>query len=178
MLSDDGTYRYHLWREWDAHRPRVTYVMLNPSVADGLHDDPTIRRCVGFAKAWGFGGIDVLNLYALRATDPREIGWYADPVGPDNDRTIMNHVGLNCEFAPHSIDLGADDYIVARGPILVCAWGARGHGTPRAAAVLALLNRRGVFTHSIGERSESGAPPHPLRLAGKLGPRVFLHDMP
>jgi hypothetical protein len=174
-ISADGTYRYHLWREWDAHKPRAIYVMLNPSTADGRHDDPTIRRCVGFAKGWGFGGIEVVNLYALRATDPREIRNYADPVGPDNDRHILNAVGERAVY-PYSIELGDDDYVRARHPILVCAWGARGHRSGRDTELHRLFKRRGVFTHSIGELTPSGAPSHPLYLAGKLGPRVFLHD--
>ncbi|HUR74430.1 MAG TPA: DUF1643 domain-containing protein [Sporichthya sp.] len=83
----DGPYRYTLWRTWIG-RPNpalCAWVMLNPSTADADVDNPTIRRCVGYAKAWGFGGIVVRNLFALRATDPAELISAADPVGPDND---------------------------------------------------------------------------------------------
>lgn len=73
ILSDCGKYRYQLWRTWDESKPKVLFIMLNPSTADASADDPTIRRCIGFAKAWGYGGIMVGNLFALRATDPQEL---------------------------------------------------------------------------------------------------------
>jgi len=80
VLSDCGTYRYSLTRRWSPG-PLLGWVMLNPSRADALVDDPTIRRCVGFARRWGFAGIVVRNLYALRATDPRELSRHPAPVG-------------------------------------------------------------------------------------------------
>ena len=81
-------YRYRLWREWGASPRRVTFIMLNPSTADERVLDPTIRRCIGFAKAWGFDGVDVVNLFAWRSTDPAALARVADPIGPDNDETI------------------------------------------------------------------------------------------
>lgn len=83
----DGPYRYDLWRTWNpAARPSVcAWVMLNPSTADVTADDPTVRRCIAYARAWGHDGITVRNLFALRATDPRDLLAAADPVGPDND---------------------------------------------------------------------------------------------
>lgn len=72
-ISDCGKYRYSLYRIWNTDSPVVTWIMLNPSTADADVDDPTIRRCVGFAKKWGFGGIRVVNLFALRATNPAEL---------------------------------------------------------------------------------------------------------
>ncbi|TMF61888.1 MAG: DUF1643 domain-containing protein, partial [Chloroflexi bacterium] len=65
-FSADRRYRYRLWRRWDGARPVVAFVMLNPSTADARRDDPTIRRCIGFAKSWGFGGVEVVNLFAYR----------------------------------------------------------------------------------------------------------------
>jgi hypothetical protein len=73
VISDCGRYRYQLWRIWDASKPNVLFVMHNPSTADGLKDDPTIRRCIGFARSWGYGGIYVGNLFPYRATDPDEL---------------------------------------------------------------------------------------------------------
>lgn len=106
ILSPDGRYRYALTR--DTGTPgdgTVLWVMLNPSTADATEDDPTIRKCLGFARRWGFARISVGNLYGLRATDPRELGRADDPVGPEND--------------DHLIELGgqADE--------VVFAWGAR-----------------------------------------------------
>jgi hypothetical protein len=72
-FSDCGTYRYALWRTWNALQPGVLFVGLNPSTADATTDDPTIRRCIGFAKRWGYGGITMANVFAYRATDPREM---------------------------------------------------------------------------------------------------------
>lgn len=85
VASSCGTYRYRLTRHWDDTKPTLGWVMLNPSTADAENDDPTIRRCKGFARAWGYGGIVVRNLFALRATDPTGLLDHPDPIGPDND---------------------------------------------------------------------------------------------
>lgn len=91
-FSPDLSYRYRLTRTWDqclvCNRPPAVFVMLNPSTADASLDDPTIRRCVGFAKAWGCPGLTVVNLYALRSADPKALWSHPDPVGPDNNRWI------------------------------------------------------------------------------------------
>ena len=85
VISDCGTYRYALWRTWDPSLPVAVFVMLNPSTADADQDDPTIRRCVGFAKRWRCGSLRVVNLFAYRATDPAELRQEGvDIVGPDN----------------------------------------------------------------------------------------------
>ena len=89
QLSDDGRYRYRLWRLWDDLAPVMVWVMLNPSTADADVDDPTIRKCIGFAKQHHYGGIIVGNLFAYRATDPKELGKVKDPVGPKNDQHIL-----------------------------------------------------------------------------------------
>jgi hypothetical protein len=85
VFSPDETWRYELRRVWDPTRPSMAFVGLNPSTADARHDDPTVRRCINFAKRWGFGGLIMLNAFAFRAADPREMMAAADPVGPDND---------------------------------------------------------------------------------------------
>src|SRR5262249_14212908 len=91
VISDCGRYRYSLTRRWgDAAEPRALFVMLNPSTADAEQDDPTIRRCIGFAKAWGMGSLEVVNLYALRATDPAALLSAPDPIGPKNDTMITS----------------------------------------------------------------------------------------
>jgi len=148
VLSDCGTYRYLLTRRW-SEGPLLGWVMLNPSRADALVDDPTIRRCVGFARRWGFAGIVVRNLYALRATDPRELLHHPDPVGPDN------HTHL---------DAAAGDALT------VCAWGARG-GT-RGGDVAAQLDERGAHLVCLG-LTLGAQPRHPLRLAAALDPVAY-----
>lgn len=82
-ISENSLYRYSLWRSWGAG-PRCLWMMHNPSTADATTDDRSIRRCVGFAKAWGFDGIEVVNLFAYRATDPKGLLVVSDPVGPEN----------------------------------------------------------------------------------------------
>src|SRR5712664_2208515 len=79
-----GLYRYWLRRHWDAELPPVCFVMLNPSTADAERDDPTIRRCCGFSRRWGYGGIVVVNLYAFRTSDPCCLRNAVHPVGPEN----------------------------------------------------------------------------------------------
>jgi hypothetical protein len=80
QLSDCGSYRYRLWREWDTSRPTLAFLMLNPSTADHLNDDPTIVRCLSRAVASNFGRLDVANLFPLRATDPDALLTHADPL--------------------------------------------------------------------------------------------------
>lgn len=145
-ISEDGLYRYSLTRIWDACAlaANATFIMLNPSTADALVDDPTIRRCVGFAKAWGCGGLHVVNLYALRSTDPRGLWAAPDPVGPDNDAYLTN-----CAHR-------ARHY----GSPLVAAWGMNAR-PDRVAQVLELPGMGAV--HALGT-TKSGAPRHPLYL--------------
>lgn len=147
VLSPDGVYRYSLHREWCTgfFRPRwVTFVMLNPSTADAVHDDPTIRRCVAFAKALGGTGLAVVNLYAIRATSPAEAMAATDPVGPRNDHYLATYLDMAARY----------DF-----PI-IAAWGA--HAQPdRVAQVLAMP---GADRFTALGLTKSGAPRHPLYL--------------
>lgn len=88
VVSDDQLYRYRLTRYWDFAKPTLGFIMLNPSTADGEHDDNTIIKCVKYARRWGYGGLMVCNLYAWRATDPRGLGRTPEPVGPLNDQFL------------------------------------------------------------------------------------------
>lgn len=106
-LSEDGVYRYQLSRMWSP-APRDVWIMLNPSTADADVDDPTIRRCMRFSRDWGAGGIVVVNLFALRATDPNELRRHPDPIGPDNDAAIARAVTI----------------ARARGGNVIVAWGS------------------------------------------------------
>jgi hypothetical protein len=146
LLSADGRYRYQLMRSW-GDGPWLTFVMLNPSTADALVDDPTIRRCIAFAEAWGYGGLIVVNLFALRATDPRELLTAVDPVGHENDWHIAD--------------------AVEQTDLVVAAWGAsipRQHGK-RPAAVRELLGD----AHHLG-LTAAGHPRHPLYLRADTRP--------
>jgi hypothetical protein len=150
ILSPDRLYRYALWRIWDHDLPRVNFVMMNPSTADERDDDPTIRRCVGFARAWGYGGVSVTNLFAYRATDPATLKAVADPIGPDNDREI------------------AEEATIAK--LVVCAWGEHGTLLGRAERVVSRLRELpGASPHYL-KLNKSGSPAHPLYLPGGLQP--------
>jgi hypothetical protein len=144
-ISACGTYRYLLWRAWDRHRPRIAWVMLNPSTADGVTDDPTIRRCIGFSGAWGTGGLTVANLFAFRATDPRSLARVADPVGPLNDSYLRRML--------------ADEHM-----FVVCAWGAQPCVMERATIIRNLLHAAGLPAYCLGTTKE-GHPRHPLYVA-------------
>jgi hypothetical protein len=145
MISEDGRYRYSLERVWDAAKPTAVFIMLNPSTADANADDPTIRRCRGFAQALGYGGFVVGNLFAYRATDPGALLDVADPVGPENDATILQ--------------------LAARGDgRIICAWGTGGALKQRGRAVTLMLRDAGYETMRIGAPTAGGNPRHPLYL--------------
>ena len=143
LLSPDGRYRYWLTRDW-ARGPVATFIMLNPSTADASVDDPTIRRCIGFARAWGMGGLKVVNLYALRSTDPKALWTADDPVGPDNDFHLRDAAGWANRLS---------------WP-LVAAWGA--NAKPDRIAVVRRLDGMNRLT-ALGV-TKDGQPRHPLYL--------------
>lgn len=175
-ISACGRYRYRLWREWrlwpepakwhwwtdDDGKPVVdgagkqlgeplscVFIMLNPSTADGNEDDPTIRRCVAFARSWGYDRLDVLNLFAHRATDPRELLALEhgdDPVGIDNERHFDRVL-----FDGHPVGL------------VVCAWGAHGGHLGQDETALGWLGRKERFALGL---TKDGHPRHPLYLRG------------
>lgn len=142
ILSACGLYRFRLERWWGDGAPMV-FVMLNPSTADADNDDPTIRRCVKFAKRENCGGLVVVNLYAWCATDPKELKNARDPIGFPNLAHLFRVVR---EQRAHG------------GPI-VCAWGAGAKGV-RIPLVLwsAKLYALGV--------TKDGHPRHPLYVKG------------
>lgn len=141
VISRCGTYRYLLTREWDPSLASMLWIMLNPSTADASVDDPTIRKCIGFAKKWCFGSITVVNLYALRATSPKELALHSHPCGPMNDSYI------EAAF----VDVG----------LVVAAWGTK--GSPRRSKdVCAIAARKEKPLHHIGTLTKDGFPRHPL----------------
>lgn len=141
-------YRYELTRRW-GDGAEVCWVMLNPSTADAAKDDPTIRRCVGFAKRWGYGALTVVNLFAWRSTQRAVLKTLADPVGTDNDRSILEAVG--------------------RSESTVIAWGTDGVVRGRSAAVLRMLGLRPVGYFRL---TKNGQPEHPLYQPNEIALQV------
>lgn len=146
-LSDDGHYRYELGRVWAPDDGLVLFVMLNPSTADANHDDPTIRRCVGFARRWGYGGVLVGNLYAYRATDPRELDTADDPIGRGNEDALYR--------------------MARRASLIVAAWGAQpargGYVWREGSIANGPLYEREVYALGL---TKAGHPRHPLYVPG------------
>lgn len=143
ILSSCGTWRYTLERVWDESELLVVFVLLNPSTADAEVDDATLRRGVGFARAWGYGGVVFVNLFAFRSTDPKNLSHDRDGmVGPENDRHILEQV--------------------ARADRVVLAWGANGDHLHRDEEVLKLLEDFPLWHLGL---TKGGHPKHPLRLA-------------
>lgn len=136
-------YRYTLWRRWD-DGPLISFIGLNPSTADEIHNDPTVTRCIRFAGREGAGGMAMLNLFAFRATDPKIMKAQADPVGPENDLTIATWV--------------------KQSEIVVCCWGSHGRHMERSKALLEQLRQCGADNlHHLG-LTKTGEPKHPLYL--------------
>lgn len=92
VIDPTGCYRYWLLREWDSNSRKVVFIMLNPSRADATIDDPTLRRCISFAQSWGYGSLEVVNLFGYRATKPADLIKVKDPVGSENDRYLQEAV--------------------------------------------------------------------------------------
>ncbi|MFZ8963264.1 MAG: DUF1643 domain-containing protein, partial [Schleiferiaceae bacterium] len=90
IFSDCGRYRYRLWRIWDPSLPTLLWILYNPSTADAKVEDPTLRRCMDFTRQWGYGGLTVVNRFAYRATNPRQLNSTIDPVGPENTSHVQN----------------------------------------------------------------------------------------
>jgi hypothetical protein len=168
IISDCGTYRYALWREWTTGEGTCLFVMLNPSTADASEDDPTIRRCIGFAQRWGYQRLAVGNLYALRATDPKALTRTPGP----------NPVGeLMVESNGHTYANANDEWLrrLCMSPDtkrVIVAWGAHPDAQDRAAKVADVLTAHHFPVECLG-RTKSGAPKHPLYLAADTEPQHF-----
>jgi hypothetical protein len=146
QLSPCGTFRYRLGRDWteDGARKPLVFVMLNPSTADADQDDATIRRCVRFAQEHGFGAIDVVNLFAFRATKPEDLRRAGYQVGPDNDQHIAE--------------------AVRRSGATCVAWGSNAAGLERPQIVLPLIRAALGDEPKCLRITRSGYPQHPLML--------------
>lgn len=148
VFSPCRTYRYRLDRHLSgplfANQRVCTFVMLNPSTADEVDDDPTIRRVQGFARREGCTRLVVVNLFALRSTDPDGLHYHDAPVGPDNDAAIRD--------------------AVREADLVVCAWGGHEAARERGPAVLSAIREWGAQPMCLGQTRISGAPRHPLYL--------------
>lgn len=156
VLSPCRRYRYYLQRTWLVDAPRACFIMLNPSTADESSDDATIRKCIAFAKTWRMGGIDVVNLFALRATDPQTLyigGWIisAGDAQDMNDKMIYT--------------------VAARASTIICAWGKHGALLDRGAAILEGLHLRSFHPKAL-RLNKDGSPGHPLYIP--LATKPFL----
>lgn len=152
ILSDCEKYRYELKRIWDDNKPKAMFIMLNPSKADAEQDDPTIRRCINYAKDWGYGGIYVGNLFAFRATNPQNLLQTENPIGADNI-THLEAMQQECE-------------------IIICAWGNED-------IVKKIISKHDPTYNPLKhinsklhylELSNAGTPKHPLYLRKDLKP--------
>ncbi|MCA9303937.1 MAG: DUF1643 domain-containing protein [Phycisphaerales bacterium] len=150
-FSDDGLYRYTLGRRWAPGGKRVCFCLLNPSTADARVLDPTLTRCFGYAKRWGFHTMDVCNIFALRSTDPKGLKKTTDPVGPDNDKSIVK--------------------LAKRADLVIVGWGTHASLNNRHEEVIDLLTPH-CEPHCLAI-TKHGYPKHPLYLRGDLEPALF-----
>jgi hypothetical protein len=144
-LSGCRNYRYALWRTWDSSKPFVMFVGLNPSTADEMSDDPTLTRCINFAKSWGYGGVCMANLFAFRATEPSDMKASDDPIGTENNTWLKK--------------------LAKDAALVVAAWGNDGSYLERSEQVKKLLPN--LYCLKL---NKSGEPAHPLYQAAKLKP--------
>ena len=149
LMSSCGKYRYQLWRIWDDSLPKVLFIMLNPSTANHEHDDPTIRRCTGFAHGWGCGGLYVGNLFAYRSTDPKRLRKVENPVGDENNKYLLE--------------------MTAKTDLIVIAWGSN----PPKVECNSLKGINADELHYL-ELAKNGHPKHTLYLRKELYPKPMI----
>lgn len=153
VYSDCERYRYTLTRVWDPAGEKALFVMLNPSTATEVQNDPTVERCERRARTLGFGAFRVCNIFAWRDTDPKAMRRAAEPVGrPENDAAIVDA----CHWAD----------------TIVCAWGTHGAHLDRGPEVERLMRGTGRALHHLG-LSKEGHPKHPLYIAYAQSPQVW-----
>jgi len=152
IYSDCEKYRYSLTRVWDATGKRVTFVMLNPSTATEVQNDPTVERCERRARTLGYGAFCVTNIFAWRDTDPKKMRAAVDPIGPHNDTAILQA----CDWAND----------------VVAAWGSHGAHLDRGAAVRRLLAAQPKPVLHLG-LTLHGHPKHPLYIAYAQNPEPW-----
>jgi hypothetical protein len=145
-------YRFTLWREWDKSNPSYCqFIGLNPSTADEFQDDPTVRRCINFAKSWGYGALCMTNIFAYRATDPEVMKAQTLPL-TEREENIHWLIRIGREAS-----------------IRIAAWGKHGRHQFRAAVVKTTFFEAGLTLHCL-RTNKDGSPEHPLYLSGELKP--------
>lgn len=154
-VSDCGQYRYSLSRNWGDGQKTILFIGLNPSIADASIDDPTVRRLIGFCKQWGYDGFSVCNLFAYRATEPKDMMSAADPIGETNDEILLG------------LASGADK--------IVFCWGSLGGFNDRSALLANKLKDFKSKTYVFGH-NKNGEPKHPLYLSYKTELRSIEHE--
>lgn len=142
VLSDCAKYRYTLTRRWDHSLPAAVFIGLNPSTADADLDDPTIRRCIRFARDWGYGALVMVNLFASRATDPADLPAGEMAIGPENDRLAWHETG----------------HALATGGIVIAAWGAHARAEERLETVFAMHGPPEL--HALGTTAAASREEH------------------
>lgn len=157
LLSPDRRYRYYLHRVWDSYEARMVWIMLNPSTADEHANDATIRVCMGRASLMGYGGIAVVNLFALRSTDPQ--GLYDLFANPVSDPAAPNY---NDEVIRQVVTANPQD-------LVVCAWGKHGAHLERGRIIRDKLHEWGVVPKAL-RFNKDGTPAHPLRIPYDVQP--------
>lgn len=155
VISDCGRYRYTLEREWMTGSGTCLFIMLNPSTADAEQDDPTIRRCIGFAQRWGYKRLTVGNLFAYRATDPKDLRRQTPlevAAGPENDEWLRR--------------------LCTQAALVVAAWGSHRFASYRLPFVEPILAERSGGVVCLGA-TKAGHPRHPLYVKGDVEPVPF-----
>lgn len=151
IFSPCRSYRYLLWRRWgdDWSSNYAMFVGLNPSTADEANDDPTIRRCINFAKSWSYSGLCMANLFAYRATNPKDMLAVDDPIGEENDRYLLQYA--------------------ANAGVVIAAWGNHGTHGGRYAQIKRMISN----LHCL-KVTKTGMPSHPLYLRQDLKPVLYV----
>ncbi len=150
VYSDCERYRYSLTRIWDEIGPKALFVMLNPSTATEIQNDPTVERCERRARALGYGAFRVCNIFAWRATNPKDMRAQVDPIGPANDAAILE----GCTWSD----------------TIVCAWGTHGEHRNRGPEVESLMRGTTLPLMHLG-LSKAGHPKHPLYIGYAVQPK-------
>ena len=150
IISPDGVYRYQLVRRFNPNRGQAMFLMLNPSVADANRDDHTLRRCMNLAARWGYGAVEVGNLFALRSTDPAVLRGHPDPVGPENNGYLVEMLG--------------------RSDIVIAGWGMEAAPFPQRIETVEKLC--GPILQCLGH-TKAGFPLHPSRVSKLALPEPY-----
>lgn len=155
VFSPCRKWRYHLQHVWDDNQPNLLWLMLNPSTADETQNDPTVERCEQRARMWGYGGVEIYNIFGFRATDPNNMKAYGDPVGPDNDKWIT-------KFA-----------LKSQQTLAIAGWGNHGSHNKRNEEIIKIITQNNGRVKAL-KINASGDPKHPLYVGYAQKPVLFI----